>query len=385
MTAAASDPAPVKALFFMSVAERRGGAERMLLLLLRHLDRTRVEPRVVFLEPGPFASEIADLGIPTHVIAAGRLRNVARGTIAIGRMARLIRRERPDVCVSWMGKTHLYGGPAARLSRSDRPVLWWLHTIPSGDRWDRLTLRVPATAVGASSHAAANSLGRLRPVRPTFVVHPGVEDDRPADWERLRREHRERLGISDDQVLVGLLGRFQRQKGQHRLVEAMRLLREAGTDVEAVLVGGTAHGREPDYEPYVSDLIASYGLVERIHRVDHVEDARPWIYASDVVVNATRCENLSLGLLEAAVAERAIVAIGDGGTPEAFEDGKSALVLPDAEPAAIADAIGRLVADPELREALGRAARTRFEDAFTAAAMSRTFEENLWRVVGAAS
>ena len=265
-----------------------------------------------------------------------------------------------------MGKTHLYGGPAALLSRASPKVVWWLHTIPSGDKWDRLTLRIPANAVGASSHVAADTLAAMRPMRPTFVVHPGVDDERPSDWERLRTEYRQRLGVRDETLLVALLGRYQQQKGQHRLVEAIGMLRAQGADVEAVLVGGTAHGREPQYRPYVEELIATSGLEGCIHRVGHVVDVRPWIYASDVIVNATRHENLSLALLEAASAERAIVAVGDGGTPEVFEDEVSALVLGEPEPAAIAAAIRRLL-DGGLRSRLGAAARTRFEEAFTSA------------------
>jgi glycosyltransferase involved in cell wall biosynthesis len=367
----------LRVLFVMSVGERRGGAEQMLLLLLRHLDRERVAPQIVFLEDGPFARETAAMGVPTRVIDAGRLRQLRRGRAAIARLSAVMRSERPDACVAWMGKSHLYAGPAARLAGGGATVVWWLHTIPSGDVWDRLTLALPSTAVGASSRAAAGALASMRPRRPTFVVHPGVEDDRPADWRALRARRRAELGLADGDVLALLSGRFQAQKGQHRLVAAMDLLRHRRPELRAVLLGGTGHGREPAYRPLVGEMIRSRGLGDTVHMVGHTRDPRSWTYAADVVVNATRHENLSLGLLEAAVAERAVVAVGDGGSPEVFEDGASAIVLDAPTPPAIAGALDRLAGDPVLRATLGRGARRRFESAFTAERMARGFEDGL--------
>ena len=65
----------------------------MLLLLLSHLDRAKVDPQITFLESGPFADETAALGVPTSVVSAGRLRNVGRGASAVARLSSLSARE----------------------------------------------------------------------------------------------------------------------------------------------------------------------------------------------------------------------------------------------------------------------------------------------------
>ena len=111
-------PAPTSVLFVMSVAERRGGAEKMLWLLLREHDPTRIAPSIVFLQDGPFAGEASALGVPTAVIDAGRMRQTwAAASRAVGRLPASFDRTRPDVIFSWMGKAHLYAGPAAAAGR----------------------------------------------------------------------------------------------------------------------------------------------------------------------------------------------------------------------------------------------------------------------------
>src|SRR2546421_1494285 len=109
----------------MPWGERLGGAESMLWALLRHLDRSRVEPHVVALEPGPFEREIAGLGVRTTVVQAGRLRQPRRLVAAVRAVARLLDRERPDLILNWSPKTQLYGGPAARLAGLSDRVIWW--------------------------------------------------------------------------------------------------------------------------------------------------------------------------------------------------------------------------------------------------------------------
>ena len=94
----------------------------MMWTLLRHVDRSRLEPRIVFLESGPFEREVAALGLATHVIEAGRLRQPAKLARAVRALSGLVRRERPGVVLNWSPKTQLYGGLAGLAGST--PVLW---------------------------------------------------------------------------------------------------------------------------------------------------------------------------------------------------------------------------------------------------------------------
>jgi glycosyltransferase involved in cell wall biosynthesis len=359
----------VTVLFVMSVAERRGGAEKMLWLLLREHDPTRIAPSVVFLQDGPFVGEASALGIPTAVIDAGRMRAVGRGACAVGRLARVIGRTQPDVIFSWMGKAHLYAGPAAALAGRSASTAWWLHDIPSFTPIDRAIQAVPAAAVGSSSAIGAQTLGGLRPWRDTFVVRPGVEDFMTADSEEPRAAARRRLGVGADDVVVSLIGRFHPQKGQDRFVQALASLRAEGVPFHGLLVGGSVPGQHERFETDITRLISRSGLTDAVTRVDHVDEPWGYLLASDVYVNARVRENLSLGILEAACAGRAIVAVASGGTPEILQDGVSGLLVNTPDPASLAAAIRRLVENPDLRVRLGGCARECYEERFTVARM----------------
>ena len=109
-----------------------------------------------------------------HVLGAGRVRQLHLGARAVLRLARILRRRRPDVIVNWVAKTQLYGAPAAVLAGIGDRVVWWQHAIPS-DHWlDRAATALPAAAIGCTSHAAAEAQTGIRPARPMFVVAAGT-------------------------------------------------------------------------------------------------------------------------------------------------------------------------------------------------------------------
>ena len=102
--------------------------------------------------------------------------------------------------------------------------------------------------------------------------------------------------------------------------------------------------------------------------------------ALDVVVHAsTRPEPFGRVIAEGMACGRAVIAIRDGGAAELFEDGVSALGCPPRDPDALAEAIGRVVADSELRQRLGQAGRqaalTRFDRRRLAEPWSRVYED----------
>src|SRR4051794_2438924 len=163
----------------MTFGERLGGAENMLATFLSHVDRSRVEPAVVFFPPGSFEREVAALGMETMVIDPGRFRDVPRETRAVARLSRELRRLRPDLILGFFTRDHLYVAPAAALAGLGRRVVWWQHELDHR-RLSKVATLLPAKAIGTSSLGAAEAQRRLRPRRPTFTVAPGIVAPRRA-------------------------------------------------------------------------------------------------------------------------------------------------------------------------------------------------------------
>ena len=180
----------------------------MLMSFLRSLDQERFAVTVVFFEDGPFVAETRSLGLRTIVLPAGRLRQVHRAAGVVASLTRLLSRERPDLLLNWMAKTHLYGAAAAALARRSDRVVWWQHTTATQHWLNRLATLLPARAIGCSSRHAAAIQARQRPTRPVFVVHPGI--DQPPhlaleEQSELRERHR-RGGCRGDEVAPGEAG-----------------------------------------------------------------------------------------------------------------------------------------------------------------------------------
>ena len=364
----------MRVLITVPWGERLGGAEVMLQTWLDGAGERGHELELLFLEDGSWPAELRAAGLRVDVIEAGRMRQAGRMVACIVSVARLMRRRNPDLIVNWMGKTQLYCAPAAVLARMPGRVVWWQHEI-AGRHWlDRCATLLPARAVGCSSAAAARAQERLRPRRETFVVAPGTKVP-PAGGRP--REH-------GGPPVVGLVGRLQPWKGQDRLLRAQRLLRERGTEIHTLIVGGDAHGLSPDYAASLPGLVAELGLGGAVTLTGQVPDAGSEIERMDILVNASDPEPFGIVLLEGMARGVPVVAVGSGGPAEIVQDGRTGILARSGEPVALADAIEPLIDSPDLRRELGEAGRQRFAEQFTDTAMRARLLDALERLAAAA-
>jgi glycosyltransferase involved in cell wall biosynthesis len=366
----------VRVLIVAPWGDRLGGAEEMLWLTLKHCDRARIEPTVAFLDHGPFVAEVDGLGLATETIGAGRLRDVGATIGTVRRLAGVVRRRRPEVLLNWSAKAHIYGAPAAVVSGSRVRTLWWQHATPDGHWLDRLATLLPARAVGASSESARAAQAELRPRRPVFVVHPGVEWERPPGAPT-GAETRRRLGIPADRPVVGIVGRLHPSKCQDRFLRALAELRRRGHDAHGLVVGGDAFDLAPAYLDELRELVRTLGLEEAVTMTGQVDDAAPYFEAMDVAVNASLGEGFGIVLIEAMAAGVPVVAVASGGPREIVEDGVTGLLVADNGAATLADAIGGLLDDDGLRARMSAAATRASRRRFSAEAMAERITAEL--------
>jgi glycosyltransferase involved in cell wall biosynthesis len=263
---------------------------------------------------------------------------------------------RAHLVCGWMATAHLYGSLAARVAR--RPSLWYQLGIPAANSWlDRAATLLPSCGVVTCSRAGAQAQTRLRPRRPTRVVYPGVEIGRfdPASLPS-PREARRRLGLPETGPLIGIVGRLQRWKGMHVLVEAMPRVLRSYPNASCVLVGG-AHAQEPDYPRVLGRSIAERGLGDRVLLTGLQPNVPEWMQAMDVVVHASDREPFGIVILEAMALGKPVVAGDAGGPREIVTEGETGLLTPYGNAEALASAILRYLDDPAFARQVGSAAR----------------------------
>jgi glycosyltransferase involved in cell wall biosynthesis len=356
----------VRIIVVLPWGRRLGGAEALLESVLGTAPRADHEMELVFLEDGPWPRELRERGFRVEVLPAGRLRDLHRWGLTVLRLARLLRARRPDVVLNWAAKTQLYGAPAAVLAGMRERIVWWQHMIADGDWLDRVATALPAVAVGCCSHAAAVAQRRMRPVRSTFVCAAGTA---PPPRSAAPAPVQLPAGVP----VVGIVGRLQPWKGQDRLLRAQAILRDRGQRLHLLIVGGDAYGLSPEYAGELPALAARLGLRGEVTMTGQVSDAGTYISEMDVLVNASDPEPFGIVLLEGMARGVAVAAVDSGGPAEFVADGETGVLARSGDPADLADAVGRLLGDADLRMRVAAAGRAEFFATFTDEALQRRF------------
>ena len=183
------------------------------------------------------------------------------------------------------------------------------------------------------------------------------------DTQRFRpdvdcRPFRERLGLSDDVRLIGMVARLAREKGPDLFVRAASLVAARRPDVSFVLVGDGPMRRE------VMAEVEALGLRERFHVLGCHADASPIYPALQVVCLPSRIEGQPLTLLEAMAAGRPVVATSVGGIPELVQMEETGFLVAQGDVKAMSERILWLLDNPSRAAEMGQAGRQRVQEQF---------------------
>ncbi len=265
----------------------------------------------------------------------------------------------------------LSGVAALRLkARWSVPVMQMFHTL------GRLKNRVARTAaeqepairlseetriVGDCDRiVAANVVERAELLRDygatasrIATIPCGVDTDLfvPGD----RAEARARLGLDEGPVLLWV-GRVAPIKGLDTLLDAVARLRANGRPARLLIVGGDADEPMSEHEASLRRRIARLDLADSVCFVGpQPQSVLPVYYtAADVTVLPSYYESFGMVALEAMACGSPVIASRVGGLVTTVRDGVTGFLVPDGDVEALAERIGALVADPDLRWRVGR-------------------------------
>ena len=298
-------------------------------------------------------------------------RNIAplRDARAIVRLARLIRRERPDILHTHTAKAGAVGRLAALLAGDARPSIV-VHTFHGhvlrgyfnpltalGFRiLERLLARTTTTLIAVSPEVRDDlvALG-VAPASKFTVIRLGIElDERVAAIEGdARHETRRQLGIVDDAFVVGWVGRMTAVKRTDDVLRTIRKLADRGVNAYLCLIGD---GPDRDHlERYAHEL----GVVRRCLFLGYQDDVARFYDAIDVLLLPSANEGTPVSVIEALAASRPAVATRVGGVPDVVRDGVDGFLADVGDVDLLAERLAELAADPERRAAMGTAGRER--------------------------
>lgn len=355
-----------------------GGAERAMVGLARYLPAFGFQPIAVLLEDGPLRSWLEEINCPLHLIPAGRLREVGHSLRVVRELRDLMRSTQASVVISNMSKAHIYGGAAAAGLRTK--ALHWQQSIPGRSAIEVAASLVPASAVVCSSQDSLRAQRRIAPWRRTVKIPLGISLTEVVARRGTGEAVRASLGWETAEV-VGIVGRLQPWKGQLDFLEAAALVAQRCPQARFLVVGGAILGSEGDYPQRLEGRAADLGIADRVHFAGHQADVYPWMDALDVVVHASHGEPFGLVVVEAMALGKPVVATSSGGPGEIIEDGLSGVLIPERDPATMADTITSLLEHPERAKDMGEAAGRR-ASAFSEERMADAFARLLRDLLG---
>jgi glycosyltransferase involved in cell wall biosynthesis len=320
-----------------------GGSERHLLTLLPALAERGVDVTLVGLDdpagaPEPFYEALR--------VPAVRLENPRDLDPALlVRLTRELRALRPEIVHTHLVHADVYGGVAARLAGAKL-----VSTKHNDDPFRAGPFRYAERALAAASAAVVTiteSLGRYNvervglPARKVTTIHYGL-DALPEPWGGNPPDV-----VPADARVVLAVARLVPQKGLDVAVAALGRVRERHPNTVLVVLG-----EGPERERLRAD---------GVHLLGRVPDVAAWLRRAELLVHPARWEGFGLALLEAMLAELPVVATRVSSIPEIVVDGETGLLVPPDDPDALADALLRVLDDPDDYGAAGlRRARGHF-------------------------
>ena len=363
------------------------GAGGVALRGARALDPNRYHVTFVTGEGGTLAREAEDAGMDV-VVEPSLVAPISprEDLVALARLGDLFRRRGFDVVHTHSAKAGAVGRIAAHRCRV--PVIAHsYHGFPFHEfqgpvrrqayvaverRLARLTDVVLCIGAGVATEALRRGLAdgtRLRTITP--VVGSRVVPATAAT----RRAARQALGLPEDAVVVGTVGRLDYQKAPEHFVEVLARLRTTRADAVGVWIGSGPRWEE------VRDQVRSLGLERHLVLAGERPDVADLLPALDVFAMASRYEGLPCAVVEAMRCGVPVVVTAVNSVPDLVLPGETGVLVPPGRPRELAEALARVLAEPGWAAGMVARGRERAAEAYDEERLGATLDEEYTRAL----
>jgi len=343
-----------------------GGAGIWLLNLLGSIDRESFEIKVVLPQGSVLADKIKELGFEAVTVEGMRDRSFDMAAVSL--LHGIFRKEKPHI-------VHTHASFSARLAAklSGVSIINTKHCMDSRKTGmkrfagafinNRLSDRLVAVSEAVRQNMLANGAAKEK----ISVVYGGIRPVRELT-DKEKSEIRHKWGISDSDIVVGIVARLAEVKGHKYFLEAAEIISRERKDVKFVIAGGGLMEntlREHAKELGIEARVVFTGFIENIYEILNI---------LDINVISSLSEALCLSLIEGMSIGKPSVGTDTGGVPEVVKDGHNGFLVPVRDPERLAAAVIKLIDDPQLRNTMGERGRRLAAESFTAGKMAKDIE-----------
>jgi L-malate glycosyltransferase len=351
-----------------------GGEELQVLTLVQGLDRSRWRS-VVCTARGGMLEDRFRAEASLHIVGKGKgvdLRTPIR-------IRKLIDAIQPDIVHTHLSTMNTWSRIAVGMKPWDRPIviahegnveLWkkWYHILP-----DRALMPLTDVVCGVSTAVAryiVNEHGL--PEHKVRVLHNGIDLSRSQKnlkaSPEARSSHRRELGLSDDDFVIGHIGRPAPQKGLEVLAKIMTRVKEVRPRAKFLRVSQPPLPAEEPFGRQFDEDVRRLGLEDTLVRHPFTMEISDALMVMDALVQTSHFEGLGNAVIEAMSMEVPVVVTAAGGTQDVVIHGDCGWMRPVGDVEGLAEGLVYIMDNPEAAGKWGVAGRERAESKFSAEA-----------------
>lgn len=337
-----------------------GGAEFMMLSLLRELDRENFLPQVTLIKKGWLLDQFDKTKIPVKVISMRKGRNL----LFTLRLIRFLRQQKIELIHSHEFTMNLYGFIASRIIGI--PFIGTIHGNISYlkpkrrkiaynliQRWQGKLVAVSGTLRQELHEVYGINTNQMK------VIYNGIRIPESIDNQAAKAKYGQEFGFDRQDILLGAVGSLYEVKGHQYLIDALPLILKDQPQARLMIIG------QGYLEQELKQRCRNLSLENRVTFTGFRSDVDQILPILDIVIQPSLHEGLSLVLLEAMAAAKPIVTTRVGGNPEIITDEVTGLLIQPKNPEQIAQAVNRILADEPLARQLGANALELVKDRFS--------------------
>jgi glycosyltransferase involved in cell wall biosynthesis/O-antigen/teichoic acid export membrane protein len=368
-----SSARPLRVMFVIT-SMHVGGAETLLLNLLRRIDRSRFSPELCCLK------ELGELGeqlqheIPVY-------EKLLRNKFDIGvfwRLTKLLRRRQIDAVVTVGAGDKMFWGRLAARRAGVPVVISALHSTgwPDSITWlnRRLTPLTDAFIAVADRHAKYLVEHEHLPSDRVVVISNGVDTDRYGPNRSGSANLRQQLGIAHSVPLAGIVAVLRPEKNHEMFLRVAARVRRDLVEAHFLIIGDGPRRAE------LETLVAQLGLTDCVHFLGKRTDVPELLGLLDVFVLTSHNEANPVSILEALASGKPVVSTAVGSIPQTVIDGVTGYLVEPNDELTMARRVSELLLDPAKSQRLGATGRRLVIDNWSLERMVEGYEELLERL-----
>jgi len=343
-------------ILFVSHSAELNGAERMLLQILKNIDRQKFHPYLLLPESGPLGDEAKEIGVEEEIVPfkwwITEKSKIWRqpfswlwNTGSVLRVLRILKRRKVALVFS-NSSVAFSGAIAAKMKRI--PHLWSIHEILGGKNpllhfffGKRMLVRLISWL---SSRVIVNSSASQQAFKTDSKVqriYNGIEINHKID--RPEESLRQEFGLLRDDFILGVVGKIYKEKGQREVILALDSLRRTHPRVKLLVVGDV---KDSDYYHALERLVVDLNLEPHVFFTGYRGDIIQLLRLMDLLVVASSVDSFGLVALEAMSVGTPVLAVGAGGLPEIISPGENGALIESQDPELIRKGLEILLQNP---------------------------------------